>query len=70
MDGPRSVVTWVFLILAIAFLCVMCLAFISLTWRSEGAIWLKLAATVGLLAVVAGGTIRLVIASRPYGDPR
>lgn len=70
MDGPRSVVTWVFLILAIAFLCVMCLAFISLTWRSEGAIWLKLAATVGLLAMVAGGTIRLVIASRPYGDPR
>ena len=70
MDAPRSATTWVFLVLSIAFLCVMCLAFISLTWRSEGAIWLKLAATVGLLAVVAGGTIRLVIASRPYGDPR
>mgnify|MGYP001815677613 FL=1 len=70
MDAPRSAVTWVVLVLAIAFLCVMCLAFMVLTWRSDGAVWLKLAASVGLVAMVAGGSIRLVIASRPYGDPR
>lgn len=70
MDTPRSAVTWVFLVLAITWLCVMFVAFVVLTWRSDGATWLKMAATVGLLAMVAGGTIRLVIASRPYGDPR
>ena len=70
MDSPRSVTTWVFLILAITFLCVICLAFIVLAWRSDGAVWLKLAATIGLIAMATGGTIRLVIASRPYGDPR
>ncbi|MGB9358688.1 MAG: hypothetical protein WCC01_09040 [Acidimicrobiia bacterium] len=70
MDAPRSLTTWVVLVLAIAFLCVMCLAFMVLTWRSGGAIWLKLAASVGLIAMVTGGSIRLVIASRPYGDPR
>jgi len=70
MDAPRSATTWVFLVLAIAFLCVMCLAFMALTWRSDGAIWLKVVASVGLVAMIAGGTIRLVIASRPYGDPR
>lgn len=70
MDAPRSATTWVFLVLGIAFICVMCLAFMSLVWRSDGAIWLKLAASVGLLAMVAGGSIRLVIASRPYGNPR
>ena len=70
MDAPRSAVTWVVLVLAITFLCVMCLAFMVLTWRSDGAVWLKLAASVGLVAVVVGGSIRLVIASRPYGDPR
>lgn len=70
MDAPRSVTTWVVLVLSIAFLCVMCLAFVALTWRSDGSIWLKLAATVGLAAMVAGGSVKLVIASRPYGDPR
>ena len=70
MDAPRSATTWVFLVLSIAFLCVMCLAFMVLTWRSDGAIWLKLAASVGLVAMVAGGTIKLAIASRPYGNPR
>jgi len=44
------------------------LAFLSLVWRSDGAIWLKLLGSAGLLAMVTGGTIRLVIASRPYGN--
>lgn len=70
MDAPRSITTWVFLVLAIAFLCVMCLGFMALAWRSNAAVWLKLAATIGLVAMVTGGTIRLVIASRPYGNPR
>ena len=70
MDAPRSVTTWVVLVLSTAFLGVMCLAFMALTWRSDGAIWLKLAASVGLIAMVTGGTIKLVIASRPYGNPR
>ena len=48
----------------------MCLGFMALAWRSNAAVWLKLAATIGLVAMVTGGTIRLVIASRPYGDPR
>ena len=69
MDGPRSATTWAFLVLGIAFICVMCLAFMVLVWQSEGAIWLKLLASAGILALVAGGSIRLVIASRPYGDP-
>ena len=69
MDAPRSRTTWVFLVLGLAIIGVMCLAFMSLVWRSDGTIWLKLAGTVGLLAMVALGSIRLVIASRPYGDP-
>lgn len=56
--------------LGITFLCVIGLAFFSLVWRSDGAIWLKLLGSVGLLAMVTGGTIRLVIASRPYGNPQ
>jgi hypothetical protein len=39
-------------------------------WQSEGATWLKLIASLGLIAMVTGGTIRLVIASRPYGNPQ
>jgi len=60
----------VFLVLGIALICAGFLAFVSLVWRSDGAIWLKVAGTVGLLAMVALGSIRLVIASRPYGYPR
>jgi hypothetical protein len=58
------------LVLGITFMCVICLAFLSLVWRSDGAIWLKLLGSVGLFAMVIGGTIRLVIASRPYGNPQ
>jgi hypothetical protein len=50
-------------------MCVICVAFLWLVWRSEGAVWLKLLASLGLFAMVTGGTIRLVIASRPYGNP-
>ena len=55
--------------LGITFLCVMFLAFLWLVWQSEGATWLKLLASLGLIAMVTGGSIRLVIASRPYGNP-
>ena len=48
---------------------VICLAFLWLVWTAEGALWLKLLASLGLFAMVTGGTIRLVIASRPYGNP-
>ena len=70
MDAPRSRTTTVALVLGITFMCVICLAFLSLVWRSEGAVWLKLLGSLGLFAMVAGGTIRLVIASRPYGNPQ
>lgn len=70
MDAPRSRTTTVGLVLGITFMCVICLAFLSLVWQSDGAIWLKLLASVGLFAMVTGGTIRLVIASRPYGNPQ
>jgi hypothetical protein len=70
MDAPRSRTTTVFFFLGVAFMSVMCLAFLSLVWRSEGVLWMKLLGSVGLIAMVIGGTIRLTIASRPYGDPR
>ena len=70
MDAPRSRTTTVALVLGITFLCVMFLAFLWLVWQSEGATWLKLIASLGLVAMVTGGTIRLVIASRPYGNPQ
>lgn len=70
MDAPRSRTTTFALVLGITVLCVMFLAFFWLVWQSEGATWLKLVASVGLVAMVTGGTIRLVIASRPYGNPQ
>jgi hypothetical protein len=70
MDAPRSRTTTVALVLGITFMCVIVLAFYSLVWRSDGAIWLKLLGSVGLLVMVTGGTIRLVIATRPYGNPQ
>ena len=70
MDAPRSRTTTVALVLGITFMCVIGLAFYSLVWRSDGAIWLKLLGSVGLLVMVTGGTIRLVIATRPYGNPQ
>ncbi|MGB5168407.1 MAG: hypothetical protein WBO84_03475 [Acidimicrobiia bacterium] len=70
MDAPRSRTTTAALVLGIVFLCVICLAFLWLVWQSEGEIWLKLLASLGLFAMVTGGTIRLVIASRPYGNPQ
>ena len=70
VDAPRSRTTTVALVLGITFMCVICLAFLSLVWRSEGSIWLKLLGSVGLFAMVTGGTIRLVLASRPYGNPK
>jgi len=68
VDAPRSRTTTIALVLGVTFLCVIGLAFLSLVWRSDGAIWLKLLGSAGLLAMVTGGTIRLVIASRPYGN--
>jgi hypothetical protein len=70
MDAPRSRTTTVALVLGITFMCVIVLAFYSLVWRSDGAIWLKLLGSVGLLVMVTGGTIRLVTATRPYGNPQ
>ena len=69
MDTPRSRTTTVALVLGIAVMCVICIAFLWLVWQSEGALWLKLLASLGLFAMVTAGTIRLVIASRPYGNP-
>lgn len=69
MDGPRSRTTTVFLILGFVLMAIVLLAFLWLVWTSDGAVWLKLAATVGLIAVVIAGSIRLTIASRPYGNP-
>lgn len=59
-----------FLALGFAFMAVIFLRFLSLVWRSDGAIWLKVLGSVGLVAVVIMGTIRLTLASRPYGDPK
>ena len=70
VDAPRSRTTTVALVLGITLMCVICLAFLWLVWQSEGAVWLKLLASFGLFAMVTGGTIRLVIASRPYGNPQ
>lgn len=69
MDGPRSRTTTVFLVLGFVLMAIVFLAFLWLVWTSDGAVWLKLAATVGLIAVVIAGSIRLTIASRPYGNP-
>ncbi len=70
MDAPRSRTTTVFLVLGFAFVAVILVGFLSLVWRSEGTIWLKSAATVGLIAVVVAGSMRLTIASLPYGNPK
>lgn len=70
MDAPRSRTTTIALVLGITFMGVICLAFLWLVWTAEGALWLKLLASLGLFAMVTGGTIRLVIASRPYGNPQ
>jgi predicted permease len=70
MDAPRSRTTTVFLALGFAFMAAIFLGFVLLVWRSDGAIWLKVLGSVGLVAVVIMGTIRLTIASRPYGDPK
>lgn len=70
VDPPRSRTTTAALMLGITFIFVICLAFFWLVWQSEGAIWLKLLASLGLLAMVTGGSIRLVVASRPYGNPQ
>ena len=69
MDGPRSRTTTVFLVLGFVLMALVFLTFLSLVWRSDGAVWLKLAATAGLIAVIIAGSIRLTIASRPYGNP-
>lgn len=59
-----------FLVLGYAFMTAIFLGFVSLVWRSDGVVWLKVLGSIGLIAIVIMGTIRLTLASRPYGDPR
>ena len=70
MDASRSQTTMVVLARGSAFMAAILVGFVSLVWRSDGAIWLKLAATVGLIAVVIARSIRLTMASRHYGNPK